>query len=247
MKIFQIIWLIFLSGSVYGQCVMPILSRESKKVKIGVDLFKVQTRLNRVDDLVNQYINDTTTMSFDVRELNTINQNVSSYLSQYLNNSNHFSFEALSLLKLNIEAIKNLPHELVSKISDDELFYCDGRIYLERNVVINFPVILDKEYNVIKADLDIIDKIPQNPISMCKAYARLKNLDSKISLLEVANVSIETSQKQVYLIFVLTDYHLTLFTDVDKHQYTQYYYQVNLLNGKVKFLKREESAEYSCG
>lgn len=149
-------------------------------------------------------------------------------------------------MKLNKNSIKFYTPILVDNISDDYFLYCDGQIYLEKNVAIEFPIILDNRYNIVFADFNKVGIINENIISICEAYSRLTNSDSKTISLDIVRISIENSQNHSFLIFELTDYRLTGMTNGYEHHFTQYYYQVDLVNGEVRLRNREEGLEFSC-
>ncbi len=247
MKNFLTLIFIFTNLLLHGQCFIPVLSREAKKIEIGVDLLQIHTTLNLVDDMTEFCRTETSKIIHTQTDENNINQKVSKFLSRGLLNTKRFDFKMLELLRMNNDSVKYYCPMLYKKVLNDDVFYCDGQIYLENNVAIKFPVILDNSYNIILADSNKISKLQENNISICESYSRLINSDPKTSLLDVVKISKKTTRNHSYLIFELTNYRLTGIINGDQHHYTQYLYQVDMLNGKVELLKRENIVEYICG
>lgn len=206
MKILLTILLIVLESSSYGQCFIPLISREAKKIEIGASLLKIHTSLNLVEEMTEGKINDSFKIVLNQKTEDIINQKVNKYLFQNQFNTNRFNFKALELYQLNNDSIKFYSPILAKEILADELLYCDGQVYLEKNVVFDFPIILDNRYNIVFADFNKVGKINENIISICEAYFRLTNSDSKTTSLDIDRISIENSQNHSFLIFELSDY-----------------------------------------
>ncbi len=247
MKILLTLIFIFKIVSIYGQCFIPVYSREAKKIEIGVDLLQIHSTLNLIDDMTEVCRDDTYKIKLTQTDEIKINQKVNKFLSQGLLNTDRFKFKMLELLKMNNDSIKFYCPMFYNKVYNADAFYCEGQIYLENNVAFKFSLILDDSYNVILEDYYRIPKIKENIISICESYSRLTNSDPKISLLDIAKISLKTTRNHSYLIFELTSYRLSGIINGDMHHYTQYFYQVDLLSGKVKLLKRENIVEYICG
>lgn len=230
-----------------AQCVLPIYSRNQKKIVIGTNLFRVVTPLNLVDELTAgyRYYNNEVQIAMEARPI--IMQNVNKYLHENSINLQRFNFKVESLYNLYSDSLKVYSPILAKQISADYCYYCEGQIYLEKNVYFHFPLILDKNYNVIQGDCSTIGKLKENIISICKAYSLLKNLDKKIELLDIVRILIEPMSHQINIIFTLTDYRLTPTID-NEHHFNYYDYQINLESGTIIIRASDDGMEYdNCG
>ncbi len=241
-----IIQLIYVCTS-SAQCILSIHSRKEKKIEIGTNLFRINAPLNLVDHLVVDYRYHYNEVPISMEDRSKIVRLVSKYLQQNSINTERFNFNVESLYKLNTDSMKVCCPILAKQISADYCYYCEGQIYIEKNVYFNFPLVLDRNYNVIQGDCSKIGMLKENIISICKAYSLLKKFDKKIELLEIVGISIEPSADHINMIFKLTDYRLTPTID-NEHHYMHYYYQINLENGTIFIRASEDLMDYdNCG
>jgi len=247
MKLILTIIILVFTKLTIAQCLIPLHSREHKKIKIGEDPLKIFSESNQVSKYISEYDYYDSQVNLSNLDKTKIASQVNAYLESNKINHTRFKYKDESLFKLNKDSIKVYCPILEKFLTTDFGFYCEGEIYLEKNVSIRLPLILDKSFNIEFGDCSTISKIPENTISICKAYSQLINLDKKIGLLDVVEISIEVASNHTNLIFEVTDYRLTGLTNNSEHHYTNYYYQVNMLTGNVFIRASEALMEYSCG
>jgi len=205
MKLIQTIVILLIAKLTLAQCLLPTYSRGQKKIKIGVTPLKIYSNTNQVHELISGYDYFTSEIKLYDRDRTKIVGNVNSLFEKNSINPHRFKFRVESLFKLRQDSIKSCCPLLSEYISGEYGYYCEGQIHIEKNVYIQFPLILDKSYKIVFGDFRIIRKLPVSILSICKVYSLLKNLDQKIGLLDIVRISIETAGNHTNLIFELTD------------------------------------------